>query len=180
MLMTLHICCLLCKGWHHVNKVIATCSCLCKSCPQYCICRHCMCNAPQQHVILHCLQASQDSQTRLCRATKRDSKEHPAVQNSKTDIHYSTSKLQSRQQIVVLNRALQMDEMVGFPESGMSLPIKIGRIDIPAVLQEASTSLHHQGRIGFYCGGANVCYAMLCSALQCCAVQCCAVQSLPA
>ena len=47
-----------------------------------------------------------------------------------------------------------MDETVGFPESGMSLPIKIGRIDIPAVLQEASMQLNHKGRVGFYCGGA--------------------------
>lgn len=57
---------------------------------------------------------------------------------------------------------LQMDETVGFPESGMSLPIKIGRIDIPAVLQEASAQLHHKGLIGFYCGGASLCCAVLC------------------
>ena len=49
-----------------------------------------------------------------------------------------------------------MDQRVGFPESGMSLPIKVGRIDIPAVLQDTSTQLHHKGRVGFYCGGASV------------------------
>ena len=65
---------------------------------------------------------------------------------------------------------LQMDETVGFPESGMSLPIKVGRIDIPAVLQEASTQLHHKGRVGFYCGGARLCCAVLCCAVLCCAV----------
>ena len=68
-------------------------------------------------------------------------------------------------------KSLQIDETVGFPESGMSLPIKVGRIDIPAVLQEASTQLHHQGRVGFYCGGACV----LCNAVLCCVVQCCVV-----
>ena len=70
---------------------------------------------------------------------------------------------------------LQMDETVGFPESGMSLPIKIGRIDIPTVLQETSTQLHRQGRVGFYCGGARLCCAVLCCAVLCCAVLCCAV-----
>ena len=69
----------------------------------------------------------------------------------------------------------QMDETVGFPESGRSLPIKIGRIDIPAVLQEASMQLHHKGRVGFYCGGAVLCCAVLCCAVLCCAVLCCAV-----
>ena len=70
---------------------------------------------------------------------------------------------------------LQLDETVGFPESGMSLPIKIGRIDIPAVLQEASTQLHHKGRVGFYCGGRSLCCNLLCCAVLCCAVLCCAV-----
>ena len=77
-------------------------------------------------------------------------------------------------------KPLQMDETVGFPESGMSLPIKVGRIDIPAVLQEASTQLHHQGRVGFYCGGACVRCAMLCYVVLCNAVLCCVLQCLSA
>ena len=44
---------------------------------------------------------------------------------------------------------------MGFPESGMSLPIKVGRIDIPAVLQETASQLSQKGRVGFYCGGVS-------------------------
>lgn len=50
-----------------------------------------------------------------------------------------------------------MGETVGFPESGMSLPIKVGRVDIPAVLQETASQLSQKGRVGFYCGGLHLC-----------------------
>lgn len=46
-----------------------------------------------------------------------------------------------------------MDETVGFAESGISLPIKIGRVDIPATLQETVAQQANRGRVGFYCGG---------------------------
>ena len=49
-----------------------------------------------------------------------------------------------------------MDETVGFQESGMSLPIKIGRIDLTATLQETVQQQKASSRVGFYCGGMNV------------------------
>ncbi|KAL3146993.1 hypothetical protein ABBQ38_014960 [Trebouxia sp. C0009 RCD-2024] len=49
--------------------------------------------------------------------------------------------------------SLLMDETVGFPESGMSLPIKVGSVDIPAVLQDTASQLSQKGRVGLYCGG---------------------------
>ncbi|KAL0045657.1 hypothetical protein WJX82_000761 [Trebouxia sp. C0006] len=49
--------------------------------------------------------------------------------------------------------ALLMDETVGFQESGMSLPIKIGRIDLTATLQETVQQQKASSRVGFSCGG---------------------------
>ncbi|KAL0041029.1 hypothetical protein WJX77_002724 [Trebouxia sp. C0004] len=49
--------------------------------------------------------------------------------------------------------ALLMDEAVGFQESGMSLPIKIGRVDLTATLQETVQQQKASTRVGFYCGG---------------------------
>lgn len=51
-----------------------------------------------------------------------------------------------------------MDETVGFPESGMSLPIKVGSVDIPAVLQDTASQLSQKGRVGLYCGGVHLCF----------------------
>ena len=50
-----------------------------------------------------------------------------------------------------------MDETVGFQESGMSLPIKIGRVDLTATLQETVQQQKASTRVGFYCGGMNIC-----------------------
>lgn len=49
-----------------------------------------------------------------------------------------------------------MDETVGFQESGMSLPIKIGRLDLTATLQETVQQQKASSRVGFYCGGMYV------------------------
>ena len=55
-----------------------------------------------------------------------------------------------------------MDETVGFAESGIALPIKIGRVDIPATLQETAAQQANRGRVGFYCGGKHVSRLFLC------------------
>lgn len=47
----------------------------------------------------------------------------------------------------------QMDESVGFQETGISLPIKIGRLDLTATLQETVQQHKASTRVGFYCGG---------------------------
>lgn len=47
---------------------------------------------------------------------------------------------------------VQMDEKVGFHESGMWLPIKIGKLDIPATLAEAANTLKGQS-VGVYVAG---------------------------
>lgn len=49
-----------------------------------------------------------------------------------------------------------MDEKVGFHESGMWLPIKIGKLDIPATLAEASNTLKGQS-VGVYVAGGPLC-----------------------
>lgn len=45
-----------------------------------------------------------------------------------------------------------MDEKVGFHESGMWLPIKIGKLDISATLADAATALKGQS-VGVYVAG---------------------------
>ena len=52
--------------------------------------------------------------------------------------------------------AVQMDESLGFSESGMSLPIKIGRMDMTAVLQETQQRHTKDSRVGFYIGGIPI------------------------
>ncbi len=49
-----------------------------------------------------------------------------------------------------------MDETVEFQESGMSLPIKIGRVDLTATLQETVQQQKASTRVGFYCAGMNM------------------------
>ena len=45
-----------------------------------------------------------------------------------------------------------MDERVGFQETGMWLPIKIGRLNLAATLEEAATALKGS-RVGVYVAG---------------------------
>lgn len=49
-----------------------------------------------------------------------------------------------------------MDEAVGFQESGVSLPIKVGRVDLSATLQETAQQYKASTRVGFYCGGEHL------------------------
>ncbi len=58
-----------------------------------------------------------------------------------------------------------MDETVGFQESGMSLPIKIGRVDLTATLQETVQQQKASTRVGFYCGGMNMTMFVVVAAL---------------
>jgi hypothetical protein len=58
-----------------------------------------------------------------------------------------------------------MDETVGFQESGMSLPIKIGRIDLTATLQETVQQQKASSRVGFSCGGMNMTVSVAVAAL---------------
>lgn len=143
------------------------------------VCRRCMCNAPERYFC---------KPGKVCKpGYVKQSLESILLFNNSGQIQQFLGTL--KHIFIILHyikdsetrycyKPLQMDETVGFPESGMSLPIKVGRIDIPAVLQEASTQLHHQGRVGFYCGGACVffkkqCYVVLCNAVLCCVLQCC-------
>lgn len=50
-----------------------------------------------------------------------------------------------------------MDEAVGFQESGISLPIKVGRVDLSATLQDTVQQYKASTRVGFYCGGKQPC-----------------------
>ena len=45
-----------------------------------------------------------------------------------------------------------MDEKVGFQETGMWLPIKIGRLNLAATLEEAAAALKGS-RVGVYVAG---------------------------
>ena len=58
-----------------------------------------------------------------------------------------------------------MDETVGFQESGMSVPIKIGKIDLTATLQETVQQQKASTRVGFYCGGMNMTMSVVVAAL---------------
>lgn len=50
-----------------------------------------------------------------------------------------------------------MDEKVGFHESGMWLPIKIGKLDIPTTLADAANALKGQS-VGVYIAGKHTIY----------------------
>ncbi len=54
---------------------------------------------------------------------------------------------------------------MGFQESGMSLPIKIGRVDLTATLQETVQQQKASTRVGFYCGGMNMTMFVVVAAL---------------
>ena len=49
-----------------------------------------------------------------------------------------------------------MDETVGFQETGISLPIKVGRVNLAATLQETIQQYNAFTRVGFFCGGTQL------------------------